>query len=151
MSRSLLFKNSFKSLFQFCVRNVIVWRFENKSKYKRNVLSLSLDNFIKLDEGFVHNECFFHLLKRESFLVSVENFCHEDVINVVNLNKIEEKHVNKVLEESGLFTKVFIFEHLNYHVVEVVKVLLYAEKVLRFQLLDVAWYFRSSLGQQTCF
>lgn len=90
-------------------------------------------------------------MKRESFLVSVENFCHEDVINVVNFYEIEEKHVYKVLEKTSLFAKIFIFKHLNYHVVEVVKVLLHAEKVFRFQLLDVAWYFRSSLGQQTCF
>ena len=32
MPRSLLFKNPFKSLFQLRVRNVIVWRFEDKSK-----------------------------------------------------------------------------------------------------------------------
>lgn len=150
-SSSLLIKDLFKCLLKLCIRNVIIWRFEHKSKHKRNVLSLSFDNFVKLDESLVHDESFLHFLKSQCLLVSVKYFCDQDVINVVNFDQIEEQHVHKVLKQSCFLTKVFVLKHLNDHSMEVIEMFLNAEQVFRFQFLDVTGYVRTSLGQKTRF
>ncbi len=109
-----------------------------------NGVGLLLDTGRKVDEVLVHGESFLHLLVAHA-LEAIEDLSGHDVEHVVDLDQIEEQHIDEVLEESCLLAELPVFEHVHDEGDELIKLFINEEDVIGPQFLDIPWCFHHLL------
>ncbi len=135
---------------QLGIGHVIRRRLKHKSEVQRNRISFVLDILSKLDEALVNHKAFFHVLQLHS-LEPIQDLCDHDVEDVVDFDKVQEDHVDEVLEQSLLLAKVFVLKNVDYLLDELVELIVDNDDVARSKFFDVPWNFSYLFGEETRF